>query len=408
MNGRFSGSIIYEWTQEVNQYGLVTYRDVPTGTAFVVPAPTPLGQEFTLLKSQWATLTPDGSATTWTYPGDMRTAMACPSSTAGSSQWNLDPSAALPTLGVRVFGGRAEVSKTATLSKLTTTSTSNTISGSAGPAQTGPGSAGSENSNSQSSQPENVGNAPSSRKSSGSTIGIGVGVGIAALALLVFLVWFLMRRRKQKKLKMGLNEQAGLEVTGVDTFPPKPEMDAFSAGIAGIGSHESKQKKVIELDGNGKGADISHSQLPVVELPNNETSVEERPGAIGRKPIGESPPKASSPTSNMNSANTPWMDEGRTEFAPIATPQELEEAKEKRAKLGAATALAQAQAGSSHDTREIERLEEEERRLDREIAESERLRNLQIERNRVRKELDERRKFGNQGGGAGGMGGGGG
>ena len=69
--------------------------------------------------------------------------------------------------------------------------------------------------------------------------------------------------------------------------------------------------------------------------------------------------------------------------------------------------LAQAQAQTS-DTAEIERLEEEERRLDREIVESERLANLKFERERVRRLLEQKRGGVGGGGGVSGMGIGGG
>jgi hypothetical protein len=161
--------------------------------------------------------------------------MAYPSSIAGTSQWSLDPSIAVSTLGVKAFNGRAQVSRTTNVPTLSTGSTSGTISGPGDSSETSKA-----RSASSSSQPGNAGNPRSSGSKSGTTIGIGVGVGITALALLAAPVRFLMRRRRQKKVVVNPSEPAGLEVNGVDTFPDKPEMDAFSAGVVGIRSREMK------------------------------------------------------------------------------------------------------------------------------------------------------------------------
>lgn len=199
-----------------------------------------------------------------------------------------------------------------------------------------------------------------------------------------------MRRRKQKKLVFNPNEPAGLEVSGVDTFQPKPELDSFSPGVVGIRSGKQNQDVIVELGGNEK-----QEVMPpvVVELPNvNEVPVEAGAGKVGRKPVDlQAKGKSVSPTVNLS--NTPWMDEGREEFSQKPSSQG---GREEQKDNSAATALAQAQAQSS-DRAEIERLEEEERRLDREIVESERLRNLQIERAKVRSLLEEKRRNGGGG-----------
>lgn len=378
MNGRLSGAIIYEWTQEANDYGLVSYAG---GSA----APTVINMlpDYRNLKSRWATLNPDGTQTTWLSPLDARESVACPKSTTGSAAWTINPSASLPTLGVRVFSGRAAVSTppntSSTRTGLPTSSTTGEAAGTTGP------SGSSTTSNSPTTEP----NSPSAKKSSGTTIGIGVGVGIVALALLALLVWFLLRRRKQKKLVLNPLEPGGLEVSGVDTFPPKPELDSFSPGLAGIQSGKHKEGVIVELEGDEK----QEVMLPVAELPHDNVSpVEAGAGTvIARKAVQNSQGTDSSPTMAVNSANTPWMDEGREEFLQPSPPQDLEGVQQER--NSAAAALAQAQAHSS-DRAEIERLEEEERRLDREIVESERLRNLQIERARVRSLLEEKRRAG--------------
>ncbi|KAI1616087.1 Glucanosyltransferase-domain-containing protein [Exophiala viscosa] len=89
MVNTWSGAIIYEWIQETNDYGLVSYGAQGT--------PTPVQPDFSNLASQWATLTPTGvqsAAYSSTFSASIPT---CPSSTAGG--WTADPSAALPTIG---------------------------------------------------------------------------------------------------------------------------------------------------------------------------------------------------------------------------------------------------------------------------------------------------------------------
>ncbi|KAK5441491.1 hypothetical protein LTS15_011258 [Exophiala xenobiotica] len=99
----WSGAIIYEWIQETNNYGLVTYG--PPGGAnqgsVVVDGftrqgtPTPVQPDFSNLAAQWSTLTPTGVMSAAYTPS--ASAPACPTSTAGG--WTVDPSAPLPTLG---------------------------------------------------------------------------------------------------------------------------------------------------------------------------------------------------------------------------------------------------------------------------------------------------------------------
>lgn len=102
MNPYWSGAIIYEWLQEVNHYGLITYGDdtnalVTTENANSVTrsgTPTPVTPDFSNLMAQWATATPTGvsvSAYTSTNP-----AITCPAYTASS--WLIDGNIALPTL----------------------------------------------------------------------------------------------------------------------------------------------------------------------------------------------------------------------------------------------------------------------------------------------------------------------
>lgn len=104
MDGTWSGAIIYEWIQETNGYGLISYGPSvnPTATASGVVAgytrtgtPSPVLPDFTNLQSKWATLNPTGVASSAYSPS--LTPPACPSSTAGG--WLVDGNVALPSLG---------------------------------------------------------------------------------------------------------------------------------------------------------------------------------------------------------------------------------------------------------------------------------------------------------------------
>jgi hypothetical protein len=107
MSNTWSGAIIYEWIEEANKYGLVSYGPslAPTATGANVEGgfsrkgtPTPVAPDFTNLKSRWATLTPSGVALSdYSASTSKITPPPCPASTSGV--WNVDPSAPLPTLG---------------------------------------------------------------------------------------------------------------------------------------------------------------------------------------------------------------------------------------------------------------------------------------------------------------------
>lgn len=108
MADTWSGSIVYEWIEETNDYGLISYgpsvRDTsPTNTLVQdgftrKGSPTPIAPEFDNLKKQWATLHPTGVALAeYAKLASKTTPPACPSSTAGG--WMVDPNSPLPTIG---------------------------------------------------------------------------------------------------------------------------------------------------------------------------------------------------------------------------------------------------------------------------------------------------------------------
>lgn len=107
MSDTWSGSIIYEWIVETNDYGLINYGpsvDAATAASGIEDGftrkgtPTPVSPDFNNLKSQWATLHPTGVAlSAYRKSASSLTAIECPASTSGG--WAVDPSSPLPTLG---------------------------------------------------------------------------------------------------------------------------------------------------------------------------------------------------------------------------------------------------------------------------------------------------------------------
>lgn len=103
----WSGSIVYEWIQETNDYGLISYGTPTDKTVMTIDfiedgftrkgTPTPVMPDFDNLKMQWATLSPTGvrlseyamSTTTLSPP-------QCPEPSLG---WSVDAKSPLPTLG---------------------------------------------------------------------------------------------------------------------------------------------------------------------------------------------------------------------------------------------------------------------------------------------------------------------
>ncbi|KAM0515979.1 hypothetical protein ACHAPE_005600 [Trichoderma viride] len=100
----WSGSIVYEWIQEENSYGIITYGppDQPAGPnvegGFLRKGtPQPKSPDFPNLKSKWATISPSGVQKS-AYDPDSVSTRDCPKSTAGS-WWEVDGDVKLPTLG---------------------------------------------------------------------------------------------------------------------------------------------------------------------------------------------------------------------------------------------------------------------------------------------------------------------
>lgn len=102
MSQYWSGAVIYEWIQETNNYGLVSYgAKVDPGSAGAPPDgfprsgnPNPISPDFNNLKSQWAQVSP--SAVKMASYNPTNSPPPCPARTPGV--WEVDPNAQLPTL----------------------------------------------------------------------------------------------------------------------------------------------------------------------------------------------------------------------------------------------------------------------------------------------------------------------
>lgn len=103
MDATWSGAIIYEWIEETNDYGLISYGPPAAATAVasnVVAGftrsgtPTPVSPDFSNLQAVWSSLTPTGTPLSLFTASEGITTPACPSSTA--SGWLVNGNPSLP------------------------------------------------------------------------------------------------------------------------------------------------------------------------------------------------------------------------------------------------------------------------------------------------------------------------
>ena len=106
MDDVFSGAIVYEWIEETNDYGLISYgptvNDMSNTAALDgyirTGTPMPVSPDYSNLKSHWATLHPTGVAlSAYSASASSLTPIACPSSTVNG--WIVDPTQTLPSVG---------------------------------------------------------------------------------------------------------------------------------------------------------------------------------------------------------------------------------------------------------------------------------------------------------------------
>lgn len=100
MNPYWSGSMVYEWIEEANNYGIIQYGPKVDPSSPGAPpdgfprsgTPQPVQPDFDNLKNQWSAINPTIIKEADYNPSN--SAPACPARTAGT--WEVDPNAPLP------------------------------------------------------------------------------------------------------------------------------------------------------------------------------------------------------------------------------------------------------------------------------------------------------------------------
>ncbi|KAL8645118.1 MAG: hypothetical protein Q9210_006885 [Variospora velana] len=120
MADTWSGTMVYEWIQETNDYGLISYGPmvdpkVSTEALDGYPrsgTPTTVSPDYGNLKSQWATLSPSGVKLSAYSASASISPPACPTSTEGG--WIVNGNAPLPSLGQSLDSAATASSGTST------------------------------------------------------------------------------------------------------------------------------------------------------------------------------------------------------------------------------------------------------------------------------------------------------
>lgn len=97
MVNTWSGSIVYEWMQEQNDYGLISYGGSDKENPKRSGTPTPISPDFTNLQSAWS-IKPSGvKLSDYSASATKLSTPACPSSTP--TGWPINGNPAIPAIG---------------------------------------------------------------------------------------------------------------------------------------------------------------------------------------------------------------------------------------------------------------------------------------------------------------------
>ncbi|KAF2738681.1 hypothetical protein EJ04DRAFT_549611 [Polyplosphaeria fusca] len=258
MNDRLSGNIIYEWTQEANNYGLVSYsNDQATGTPKLLA-------DYTNLKSEWATLTPAGIEQSNYNPS--LTKRDCPSSSSGV--WSVGKNVGLPTLGIDGF-------QTPTGPRSSTVTQTGSQTGSQ--RQQG-AQASDKTTSSPNSEPTSSGE-PAASISAGAIAGIVLGA-LVVIALILGGILLLLRRRKKRLAEMdnhpsgsdkavatnGSNDYYGPQYSELATQNNPQELDPSRGYVATMRANELEQhNRDHELHGGRHPQSPQHQSAQLAE-----------------------------------------------------------------------------------------------------------------------------------------------
>jgi hypothetical protein len=150
MNHIWSGTIVYEWIEETNNYGLISYAPpvakTMTGTdihdGFVrMGTPTPVQPDFSNLQAVWKTLSPTGTPSSKYTPSI--TPPPCPEYTTGG--WQVKGDVPLPTINQELTIIATVIpSSTTAVASPTTTAPAESATATSGPGTSGAMTAGHE------------------------------------------------------------------------------------------------------------------------------------------------------------------------------------------------------------------------------------------------------------------------
>ena len=243
----FSGAVVYEWTEEANDYGLVNYTNTAyTGFPYTL-------DDYNALKTVFSQVTPTGTALSAYTPS--KSAPSCPTT---DTIWSVQGDVTLPTIAGLTIS---------TISRLTTLSMSSSTSSGSGASSSTRSDTGSSAtapiSTGTSATAASLGGTPSSVStqtslSTGAIAGIAIGgaaVGIA-LAIGAFLLW---RRKKSKR--SALAEEARLTPGSADE---QHSLQPYDDG----GTQELR----AELPGKSAGQVAVRQELAAGEHPRNVTT----------------------------------------------------------------------------------------------------------------------------------------
>ncbi|KAL8656235.1 MAG: hypothetical protein Q9210_000385 [Variospora velana] len=251
MNDRYSGAVLYEWKEERNEYGVVSYEFSTSAFSYTgtgtPPAytPTPISPDFYNLQSHWNTLTPTGTPSSDYTPTYME--VSCPTSIGA---WSVRQAATLPTIDNLVI--------------TTKPAASSSIAAGISSAQIVAAS----------SSPTAVPNTSSgiSSLSTGAKAAIGVGIAVplvvVVLAVVAFFLW--RRRRRNKEAAAADKGPEYSEVTqnsqggGVtEFFKPEVEGNPVAQLHADDARHELGSQAVYQMgDQESEPAELEATNRP--------------------------------------------------------------------------------------------------------------------------------------------------
>jgi hypothetical protein len=286
MQNLWSGAIVYEWREQGNNYGLVSYTSsAMSGTPTALPS-----GGFSNLMSQWQTLTPVGTPSSLYAPNV--TPPTCPGFT--SSGWLVNGDVPLPTLN------NAKISIRTTSS--TTTGADNTNSSSAQTSSlAATGAVG--NGSSENTSTNNGG------LSTGAIVGIVVGVAIPVTisTIAAFLLW---RRRSKQGSSPALDlSPDGLEVAATSepqSISEGAKHETSNASSVALGGGLASDNAVTTSTGPLEMGQSPMSSRPISSIPSELSTTPMSPRIVSAQTFVSLRPSNITPALK---ANAPWENE---------------------------------------------------------------------------------------------------